>query len=70
MLGNNPQLCYVGNFSRYLTDNTSTVCTSTSIVPRRDPAACSKLSLCMLVPMSSLIVVTQTSLISMTLVMA
>ena len=42
VLGNNPQLCYVGNFSRYLTDNTSTVCTSTSIVPRRDPVACSK----------------------------
>ena len=42
VLGNNPQLCYVGNFSRYLTDNTSTVCTSTIIVPRRDPVACGK----------------------------
>ena len=70
VLGNNPQLCYVGNFSRYLTDNTSTVCLSSSTLPRRDPAACSKLAWSMLIPMSSLIVVTQTSLISMTLVMS
>ena len=64
VLGNNPQLCYVGNFSRYLTNSASAVCLSSAIQPRRDPAACSKLPWCdvMLVPMLSLILVTRTIL--------
>ena len=42
VLGGNPQLCYVGNFTRHLANTNLPVCLSASN-SRRDPAACSKL---------------------------
>nr|BAA81724.2 protein tyrosine kinase [Ephydatia fluviatilis] len=40
ILGRNPQLCYVGNFSRRLADSNAPVCLSTSSAYRKDPSSC------------------------------
>ena len=42
---NNPQLCYTGNFSTYLTDASAHQCISSSTPPRRDADECSKYSI-------------------------
>ncbi|KAL5488663.1 hypothetical protein EMCRGX_G017639 [Ephydatia muelleri] len=42
VLGGNPQLCYVGNFTRHLADTNLPVCLSSNTACRMDPTACSK----------------------------
>ena len=42
VLGGNPQLCYVGNFTHHLADTNLPVCLSSNTACRMDPTACSK----------------------------